>query len=364
MVAAPDSGAQQEQNHAREREDPVHAKIRCNQAAEQRACHRADLLSSEEHAEDAPFVRGRRIAGQDGVDGRMDAAEEEATDELHDGEGHEGIGDALNDHGDAGTRHAETHGLEKTAALPEGAPYRRSHGTSDAAKREDKAGDEDDIRQRSCELGNVCREHWLQDQDDHLDECATEEHIAQQWHPPGRAFIGLDSVLFGCGRFCRCGRFFDDEGKDEEVREECCCSQEEGVAHADRLGEDAAEQGAYDAACSQGALHDAQAEAEPGGRGIECHDGEIHGPESRGKSLEQAHECQLFWGLHDTTEKIADGEEKTSTHGHDALALCIGHFPPYRGHDGRYEERCRKNNARPDIDIRLTDTELHSQIHG
>lgn len=150
----------------------------------------------------------------------MDAAEEEAADELHDGKGHEGVGDALNDHGDAGTRHAETHGLEEAAALAKGAPDWCSHSACNAAEGEDEAGDEDDIRQGTCELGDVRRENRLQDQDDHLYERAAEQHIAQQRHPPGRALRGVRNVIFCRLRFSRRGRFLDDEGKDKEIQEE------------------------------------------------------------------------------------------------------------------------------------------------
>lgn len=56
MVAAPDGGAQQEQDYAGEGKDPVHAEVRCNQTAEQWPCHRANLLGGKEHAEDASLV--------------------------------------------------------------------------------------------------------------------------------------------------------------------------------------------------------------------------------------------------------------------------------------------------------------------
>ena len=138
--------------------------------------------------------------------------------------------------------------------------------------------DEDDVRHGACELGDVRREDRLQDQDDHLHERAAEQHVAQQRHAPGR------DILFGCRFLISCllgsGRLLDDEGEDQEVHEECGGCEEKGVAHADSLGKDAAEQRPDDAACRQSALHDAEAEAELFRRRVERHDGEIHRPEA------------------------------------------------------------------------------------
>ena len=143
-VAMPDGGAQAEQQDAGEGEDPVDTEEGRDEAAEQGAGHRADLLCGEQHAENAPFVGWRCIAGEHSVDGGVDAAEEEAADELHDGKRQERVGDALDDHGEAGTGHAEAHGAEETAPLAKRPPERRGDGARDAAEREDEAGDEDD----------------------------------------------------------------------------------------------------------------------------------------------------------------------------------------------------------------------------
>lgn len=328
----PDGGAQAEQQDAGEGEDPVDAEEGRDEAAEQRACHRADLLCGEQHAEDAPLVRWRCIAGEYGVDGRVDAAEEEAADELHDGKRQERVGDALDDHGEAGTGHAEAHGTEEAAPLAERPPERRGHGPRDAAEREDEARDEDNVRHGACELGDVCRDDRLQDQDDHLHERAAEQHVAQKRHAPGRDIVFCCII---CIRgFLGDGRLLDDEGEDQEVREESSSGEEEGVAHADGLGEDAAEQGPDDAASRQGALHDTEAEAEFLRRCVERHDGEVHRPEARGKALKQAHERELARRLDDAAEEIADGEQETRAHGHDPLALRVGHAAPNRRHDG------------------------------
>ena len=177
---------------------------------------------------------------------------------------------------------------------------------------------------------------------------------------------GRDIVL---GHFLRCsgllgdGRFLDDEGKDQEVREERGSGEEEGVAHADGFGEDAAEQGADDAAGRQGALHDAEAEADLLGWCIERHDGEVHRPEAGGKALEQAHERELARRLDDAAEEVADGEQETRAHGHEPLALRVGHAAPDRRHDGRNEEGGGEDNAGPEVDISVRYAEFHRQVH-
>ena len=67
-----------------------------------------------------------------------------------------------------------------------------------------------------------------------------------------------------------------------------------------------AEEGADDAACRQGALHDAQADAQFLRRCIDGHDGQFHRPQARREALEHAHERQLQRRRDDAAEKIAD----------------------------------------------------------
>ena len=89
-------------------------------------------------------------------------------------------------------------------------------------------------------------------------------------------------------------RLFDDEGKCEEVHEECKAANVKTRAHTKRLREETAEQRSDDAACRERALHDAERKAKSLRRCIECHNGKIHWPKPRRKTLKYPDEDELL----------------------------------------------------------------------
>ena len=190
--------------------------------------------------------------------------------------------------------------------LAEASPERSRNGAGKAAHGEDEAGNEDQVVQLAGQVGDVCRQYGLDDEDDDLDQGGTDQHQADDGNLPE---ADLFAFCPGCGRI-RCGcirrRFFDEEDQDDEVEEQGAGCQEEGHAHAEGFGQDAAEEGADDAACRQGALHDAQADAQFLRRCIDGHDGQFHRPQARCEALEHAHERQLQRRRDDAAEKIAD----------------------------------------------------------
>lgn len=154
-------------------------------------------------------------------------------------------------------------------------------------------------------MGNVRRQDGLDDEDDDLDQGGTDQHQADDGNLPETDLIPFavgGAVCAGCIR----RRFLDEEDQDDEVQEQGGCGQEEGHAHAEDFGQDTAEEGADDAACRQGALHDAQADAQFLRRRINGHDGQFHGPQARGEALEHAHEGQLQRRRDDAAEEVAD----------------------------------------------------------
>src|SRR5574344_2039716 len=97
-IGMPDRQAKQDQDDAGKAEDERHAKPGSNDAAKNRAGHRSDLLSSKQHAEDASLIVRWCIAGQYGVDRRMDGTEEQATRKLHQCEQIQAVRDSLQQH--------------------------------------------------------------------------------------------------------------------------------------------------------------------------------------------------------------------------------------------------------------------------
>ena len=97
----------------------------------------------------------------------------------------------------------------------------------------------------------------------------------------------------------RCGifgerRLLDDEGKCEEVHEERKAADVKTHAHTECLREQTAEQRSDDAARRERTLHDAERKAKPLRRCIECHNGKIHRPKPRCKTLKYPNEDELL----------------------------------------------------------------------
>mgnify|MGYP000576820582 CR=1 FL=1 len=90
---------------------------------------------AENHqAEDgAPFDAGTGLFGQDGVDRRIDAGEEEADGELAGRKGVQCVRDGLDEEEDPRQDQGQAQGLDETVMLAEAPPERCRNGTGKTA---------------------------------------------------------------------------------------------------------------------------------------------------------------------------------------------------------------------------------------